>query len=124
MRLPVRCNRIVEQTTPKSRFGLSEDFEVRVSLVPSEKFSALRWGPFEKTASASDDVKIFPLGDRLIQLENTKYEFIELARSLIWISQFQKLGIDGIAQALTLVPGSLEKFIETELDRTCGHGNC
>jgi hypothetical protein len=55
------------------------------------------------------------VGEYLVHLENSAVDPIEMVRALFWVSQFQTLGTDGVAQAVTLSPGYLDECADEEV---------
>lgn len=103
-------------------FGLPPGFEIRLSTVDPGAFSAFQWGPFA-SAAGQPPIQVLAAKDRLISLEKSPSDWRQVARALIWVGFIQKLGIDGVAQALKSSPGTLEHAAESELARLCS-GKC
>ena len=131
-----RLTRLVAQADALPSLPLSKDFvpegfriaggkNIGVSTVNEEQFDAIRWGPFEKPQNAlPHSLATFSIGERLIHLENAPQLRVEIVRSLLWIIQFEKLGIDGLAQVIRHAPGALDKIVNQDVEKACGKLAC
>lgn len=98
---------------------------IRIIDVNKTDFDALKWGPFKDPGEGNvSSHNIFPLGPYLVQLNGETANNSDVIRFIYWSYLFEKLGVDGVAQSLSVEPGTLEAYIETRVHQACQNNGC